>query len=135
VDCLPVFVYGTLKTNEVRAPKWPHNPLRIEQAIARGALFDLGPYPALADGDDSILGEAWFIAAEYLEKTLSILDQIECFGVDDVDLYVRRVIPVTLASGATQHAYAYFIADPATLKVAKRILPNKHGYCVWSNRQ
>jgi gamma-glutamylcyclotransferase (GGCT)/AIG2-like uncharacterized protein YtfP len=134
VECLPVFVYGTLKTNEVRAQKWPHTPLRIEPAVARGALFDLGPYPALTDGEDSILGEAWFIAAEYLKETISILDQIECFGVDNVDLYVRRVIPVTLASGAEQDAYAYFIADPASLKHSKRITPNERGHCVWSGR-
>ena len=135
MDCLPVFVYGTLKTHEVRAHKWPHIPLRVEPAVTRGALYDLGPYPALTDGDDAILGELWYIAAEHLEETIAALDQIECFGVDDVDLYLRRVIPVTSASGAVQRAYAYFIADPTFLKSSKRIKPDDSGHCVWSGRR
>ena len=38
------FVYGTLQQGEVRAPRWPYKPLRIEPAETTGALYDLGPY-------------------------------------------------------------------------------------------
>ena len=134
MESLPVFVYGTLKAHEARAHKWPRIPLRIEPAVVRGALYDLGPYPALTDGDDSVLGELWHMAAGHMEETIAALDQIECFGVDEVDLYVRRVVPVTLANGAVHQAYSYLIADPASLSRAKRIKPNGAGYCIWSGR-
>ena len=128
-------MYGTLKTGEERADKWPHSPLRIESAVARGELYDLGPYPALTDGDHSILGQLWYLAAEHLSDTIATLDRIECFGIDDVDLYERRVIEATLHNGTVQRAYAYFIADPTSLSSHRRVLPNAAGHCVWSRHR
>jgi gamma-glutamylcyclotransferase (GGCT)/AIG2-like uncharacterized protein YtfP len=131
---LPIFVYGTLKTGEERAHQWPVAPKRIEPAVARGALYDLGPYPALTEGSDAVLGELWHIGAEHLLKTITVLDRIEGFGTDDIDLYVRRITPVTVPTAAAQEAYAYFIADPATLSGSRRVVPNREGYCTWSRR-
>jgi gamma-glutamylcyclotransferase (GGCT)/AIG2-like uncharacterized protein YtfP len=51
IRLLPVFVYGTLKRGEVRAACWPREPVKVEEATVRGALFDLGDYPALVPGD------------------------------------------------------------------------------------
>ena len=129
---LPFFVYGTLKTGQERAGCWPHLPQRVESAVARGALFDLGPYPALADGDDVILGELWHIASEHMPDTVATLDRIEGFGTEEVDLYVRRIIPVTLRDGSVREAFAYFIADLKTLTDARRIAPDANGFCKWS---
>ena len=127
---LPIFVYGTLKTGEERANQWPFAPLRVERA----AMYDLGPYPAMTDGSDAVLGELWHIVADHLPKTIAVLDRIEGFGVDEVDLYVRRIIPVTASGATVQEAYAYFIADQASLNGARRVLPNVDGYCIWSRR-
>lgn len=131
-DYLPIFVYGTLKQGEERSGRWPHAPLRIEPAVVAAQLYDLGPYPALAPGNDRVLGELWTVAPDHFERTLAVLDEIECFGVDDVDLYVRRMIPCLTDDGREQQAYAYFIADPQTLQRARRVSPDERGLCHWS---
>lgn len=93
-DASPIrqfFVYGTLKRGECRASMWPRVPQAVRPAFVRGALFDLGPYPALWCGDapvddesagedpdwDWIEGEVWTIAAEDMAETVRRLDQIE----------------------------------------------------------
>jgi gamma-glutamylcyclotransferase (GGCT)/AIG2-like uncharacterized protein YtfP len=134
VEHLPFFVYGTLKTGEVRAGRWPHQPQKVEPATTRGVLYDLGPYPALTDGGDVVLGELWHITLEHMPETLAVLDRIEGFGVTEVDLYVRRVIPVILMDHSGCLAYAYFIADLQTLRGHRRVLPDKNGFTEWSGR-
>lgn len=54
---LPIFVYGTLKRGEEREAMWPRWPVRVEAATTLGILYDIGPYPALAAGDDVVEGE------------------------------------------------------------------------------
>ena len=49
-----VFVYGTLKRGEARARLWPRKPQAVEPATVRGTLYDLGDYPALVPGDDTV---------------------------------------------------------------------------------
>jgi gamma-glutamylcyclotransferase (GGCT)/AIG2-like uncharacterized protein YtfP len=52
-----VFVYGTLQRGGVRERCWPRKPIYVEVARVRGALYDLGPYPALVEGSDFVAGE------------------------------------------------------------------------------
>ena len=54
-----IFVYGTLKRGEVRETSWPRQPVSIEWGTLAGRLHDLGPYPALVEGEDKVLGELW----------------------------------------------------------------------------
>ncbi len=128
---LPIFVYGTLKRGEVRERMWPRQATMIELATTRGRLFDLGPYPALCDGDDLIAGELWHVNAEHLAVTLDALDEIECYGKDDVDLYVRRIVECRTSDGHVRRAYTYFFADPSLLKDRQRMMPNAAGVCLW----
>lgn len=131
---LPIFVYGTLKQGQCRASRWPHRAESVEAAVLRGALYDLGPYPAVTSGGDLVLGELWTIAPEHLEHTLRVLDKIECFGVADVDLYLRIVAPVIRSDGSCVSAYTYVIARPEELRPEQRVSPNPQGYCEWTGR-
>jgi gamma-glutamylcyclotransferase (GGCT)/AIG2-like uncharacterized protein YtfP len=66
---LPLFVYGTLKRGESREKKWPFPPVKVLPATTRAALYDLGPYPAIGPGDDTIVGELWFLREEDVAET------------------------------------------------------------------
>ncbi|MCG8583082.1 MAG: gamma-glutamylcyclotransferase, partial [Pirellulales bacterium] len=110
-----VFVYGTLKQGECRAHCWPHRPMDVRAASIRGNLFDLGPYPALLEGGDRVLGECWMFVADQMRETLEVLDQIECFGQEGVDLYVRRIVRCRSSANAETDAHAYFLADSSAV--------------------
>lgn len=77
-----VFVYGTLRRGEVN-----HHYLATAKFVAQWctlpeyALFDLGPYPALIKGQQSIQGELYWIN----RHTLAELDELE-----DVPVEYRR---------------------------------------------
>jgi gamma-glutamylcyclotransferase (GGCT)/AIG2-like uncharacterized protein YtfP len=129
---LPIFVYGTLKRGEQRERCWPHSPLKVESATTRGRLFKLDDYPAMIPGDDLILGELWTIHSEHLSETLRVLDAIEWFGQDDVDLYARVIVECRGATGDLQRAYTYYYAAPEELPAQRRILPDSNGICSWT---
>jgi gamma-glutamylcyclotransferase (GGCT)/AIG2-like uncharacterized protein YtfP len=105
-----IFVYGTLKRGECREACWPRPPLEVIPATVRGLLYDMGPYPALAEGDGWVAGEIWRLESTDVATTLAALDQIECYGIDDVDLYVRKVVSCSTSSDRCT-AHAYFLAD------------------------
>lgn len=129
---LPIFVYGTLKRGEQRQRMWPHEPVEVRRATVLAALYDLGPYPAMGEGEDPVAGELWFPKAEHTEATLAALDAIECFGQDDVDLYVRRIAQCREAAGELLRAYTYFYADEELLADARRVRPDSDGCCRWT---
>jgi gamma-glutamylcyclotransferase (GGCT)/AIG2-like uncharacterized protein YtfP len=132
---LPVFVYGTLQRGQERGNRWPFPPVKVEWATVRGRIHDLGPYPALVDGSDLVLGELWHLRPEHLDETLRALDAIECFGVDEVDLYVRRVVDCQTLSGQSYRAHVYFLADPSSSAAAPAVPPDARGYCRWTKGQ
>jgi len=125
------FVYGTLKRGEVRERCWPAKPIAVEPATVRGALYDLGPYPALAVGDDIVAGELWQLAPGDMPATLAALDRVEGYAGNDDDLYRRVIVECQTSDGSTR-AWTYMLAGEAMLSAAKRILPSGRGICVWS---
>ena len=129
-DVTSVFVYGTLQQGEERAACWPHAPQSITPGEIRAALYDLGEYPAIIDGDDRVAGELWQIAPQHLDATLQALDAIECCGQDGVDLYVRRVVECRTAHGPIA-AFTYFLADEAIARTYPRVLPGADRLCRW----
>lgn len=129
---LPVFVYGTLKQGEERAPLWPHPPERIETAWTRGRLYDLRLYPALTPGEDRVQGELWHLRQEHLPATLAALDEIEGAVGEGRILYVRVQIDCLTLAGETVRAHAYHYADLPGLQAYPRLLPNAEGICRWS---
>lgn len=110
-----IFVYGTLKQCECRATCWPREPIEIIPATVRGLLYDLGPYPALYEGEGRVAGELWKIRPTDMAITLQVLDRIECDGADGVDLYIRKVVPCSTATGQV-FAHAYILADRQKLE-------------------
>jgi len=126
-----VFVYGTLQRGEKRAALWPHPPLDVQWATTKGKLHDLGDYPALVDGTDSVLGELWLIAGEDLPRTLQILDSIEGFAQGDVDLYVRQIVDCVKLSGEAQRAYTYRYANPNEIAGAPPVAAGPEGLVHW----
>jgi gamma-glutamylcyclotransferase (GGCT)/AIG2-like uncharacterized protein YtfP len=131
VSASAIFVYGTLRRGQVRARRWPRPPVRIEWATVVGRLYDLGPYPALVPGSDLVLGELWWIASADLEETLGVLDEIECYGNEDVDLYVRRWIDSVTFEGAPVRAQVYLFAHPEQLLNYPLVPPNPTGHRLW----
>ncbi|MEQ8788365.1 MAG: gamma-glutamylcyclotransferase family protein [Pirellulaceae bacterium] len=130
-----VFVYGTLMRGEERAAKWPRPALRVEPAVIRAALYDLGPYPAVTVGEDLVRGELWRLAETDMTATLAALDAIECYGQGGVDLYVRRLVSCSTESGETCTAHCYFIADPRTLADGRKVSPGVEGWSRWRRRR
>ena len=43
---------------------WPRPAVKIERTTSQGRLYDLGAYPAMVEGADTIDGELWHVAAE-----------------------------------------------------------------------
>lgn len=127
-----IFVYGTLQRGEVREKCWPRGPLRIEWATIRGQLRDLGDYPALLAGDDVILGELWCLAESDMDATLAVLDEIEWYGQDNDDLYLREIVACRTLSGEVRQAYTYRYAKPADIARSPIVLPDAEGFCRWT---
>jgi gamma-glutamylcyclotransferase (GGCT)/AIG2-like uncharacterized protein YtfP len=130
-DSTAIFVYGTLKRGGVREKCWPRKPLVVEVATVRGTLYDLGPYPALVEGNDLLEGELWHFAADGLPPTLAVLDQVEGYSGKTDDWYRRIIIDCQTAAGIAQ-AWTYLYARAHELRHAQRMTPNASGVCQWS---
>ena len=128
-----IFVYGTLKRGQIREKRWPYLPERIDLGYVHAALFDLGPYPAIIEGQDRILGEIWTLAPNHLAATIRVLDRIEWFGQDGNDLYVRQIVTAYRSDDNQPiDVQTYFYANPAELlESARRIEPNRNNFCQW----
>ena len=132
-----VFVYGTLKTGQIRESMWPYTPKEILPMKTRGWLYDLGAYPAMTPGDDWVLGELWRFDLEQMPKTLEALDAIEGYHDTPSDLYRRVVVPCVAADAAETRgteppeiieAYTYHFVQP--LAASDRMM-SADGLCCW----
>ncbi len=128
-----VFVYGTLKRGEVRERCWPRKPVAIDEANVRGALYDLGPYPGLVDGDDVVAGEVWRFAEADMQATLRALDEIEGFRKCENDEYRRAVITCDTAVAQVK-AWTYLYARIEELQASRRVKSDEAGVCRWSKK-
>jgi gamma-glutamylcyclotransferase (GGCT)/AIG2-like uncharacterized protein YtfP len=111
-----VFFYGTLMTPFNRPGRQ-----RVESKLAfagrgriKAALFDLGIYPAAVPAVDesTVAGEVY----ELLDPAtvLGALDEIEGYRANEPErsLYRRVRTDVTLDSGQSRQAWAYFYNAP-----------------------
>jgi len=108
-----VFVYGTLRTGDVR---WHHlEPFVLGEGLADtvpGDVFDTGfDYPGAVFSDEGIAaapdrgvihGQTFELRADTYDRAIEVLDDVE--GVVDGD-YARVVVTTSL--GLTAWAYAY----------------------------
>jgi gamma-glutamylcyclotransferase (GGCT)/AIG2-like uncharacterized protein YtfP len=110
-----VFFYGTLMTPFNRPGRQ-----RVDQYLAfvgrgtiSGALFDLGIYPAAVPASDGrVIGEVYEMTEP--DAVLPVLDDIEGYSLHEPEasLYTRLKTPVTLDTGGTVEAWAYFYNAP-----------------------
>ena len=126
-----LFVYGTLKKAQLRGGMWPHTPIEIVPGCVQAELYDLGPYPAITEGVDWVLGEIWRFREEDIPATSRTLDRIEGYvelGKDNQ--YLRTSIVAEMLSGPEigqqVRAFTYFIGSRKQLGLARRILPFKN---------
>jgi gamma-glutamylcyclotransferase (GGCT)/AIG2-like uncharacterized protein YtfP len=126
-----LFVYGTLQRGEVRAKFWPRAPICVEPAYALARLHDLGPYPAMVEGEDRVRGELWTLAADDMPVTLEALDAVEGFNQGGKDWYVRRQITCTTFDGRRHEAYTYYWGHGHDISHTPIVPPDADGYCDW----
>jgi gamma-glutamylcyclotransferase (GGCT)/AIG2-like uncharacterized protein YtfP len=118
-----IFVYGTLRRGQCRENQWPCPARSIVRAFVSAKLYDLGPYPAIVEGQDAVAGERWDMAPEDLEKTFFVLDQIEGFVEGRTgNLYERKIIETHSSAQRCDEkpalAFAYFMHQESLPKKA-----------------
>lgn len=124
-----VFAYGTLMRGQSRERRWPFAPREVRPATTRGTLYDLGPYPAMAEGDDWISGEVWSFEAHQMQETLRVLDGIEDVHGMPGDLYLRLLVECVLEDGRRTRSHAYQYARP--LDESNRVECGTDGLARW----
>lgn len=104
------FVYGTLKRGQSNYPLIAGAVRAVLPATIRGRLYDVGPFPALAHGDETVHGELLLIASEALVDLLVMLDELEGYDAADPtgSFYLREIVAATTADGQEYAAYVYF---------------------------
>jgi gamma-glutamylcyclotransferase (GGCT)/AIG2-like uncharacterized protein YtfP len=110
-----IFFYGTLMSGFRRVGRQRLDPQLKPQGRGsiRGALFDLGIYPAAVPASDSrVRGEVYRMTEP--ESVLSELDDIEGYQPNEPDagLYNRVETPVVLDDGGEATAWVYFYNAP-----------------------
>ncbi len=105
-----IFVYGTLKRGEINHGLLDGYARSIEVGWVLGCLYDVGEFPALAEGKNQVRGEIVRLDPEVMEQVLAVLDRLEnCIPGDDANsMYTRRTVEVTTITGAREPAYTYF---------------------------
>lgn len=105
-----LFVYGTLKRGEINHVLLAPYVRSVETATIRGALYDVGEFPALVEGTGRVLGQIVRVDEAGLAHLLPVLDSLEGYrpGDEAHSMYLRRVADVTTASGAIEPAVVYF---------------------------
>lgn len=105
-----LFVYGTLKRGQLNSSLLIPHARSVERGWIRGSLFDVGLFPALAEGEGKVYGELVQLDAQNLAEVLAVIDALEEYREDDPNgsTYLRRVVEVTTEGADTVPAYAYF---------------------------
>lgn len=86
LNCIPIFVYGTLiKDCRNYKKSLEGNIIKTQQATTTGKLFHIENknYPALLlDGTDTICGQVHWILKEDYERIMKVVNQIEKYVED-----------------------------------------------------
>lgn len=132
-DCL--FAYGTLQPDD--APDELASTLAelrpVGEGFVQGVLYDLGDYPgAVLDPSSKrrIFGTVFQLPGD--PNVLRKLDDYEAFDprAPDKSLFIRRMQPVTLATGHTLQCWVYeYNREPeaAPILTSGRYRKKRHG--------
>lgn len=114
---LPIFVYGTLRTDQGNY-NWAlagRTTSEVEATMSGMVMHDQGGFPfayPTEDPADVIVGDLMRIRDDLYQETLASLDGLEgYFGPQGNNLYERGIRTVTLADGTNVEAYTYFASD------------------------
>jgi len=115
-DQLPLFVYGTLLPGQRNYPRYLAGTTIAEvPATVNGELWWIGAedYPYLCPGDALVHGRLITIAPNLFPATLSRIDALEDFILDDptASLYLRQSVAVQSELGP-QLAWSYIWNRP-----------------------
>ena len=109
-----IFFYGTLMRGfELRRRTAIDSSLRlVGPGAVRGALYDLGPYPAVVRAEGTVRGEVYAVTDP--GRLLPLVDAVERYLPDDParSEYVRAAAPVALDGAGRCTAWIYFYAQP-----------------------
>lgn len=132
-----IFVYGTLKRGQCREECWPLPPIGVVAAWTLGAVYDLGPYPAMIAGKARIAGQLWTYSESQIDEVRKMLDCIEVTNQPGYpNEYDRVEIEVNLLDGSKLLAETYLFSRPAELTKIARLVPSslvyEHAeYVIW----
>lgn len=107
------FVYGTLMRGQRNHNIFEGNVRTALMARSKGALYDLGSYPAMClDSSESAIVHGELICLENVSQPYrSIFSRLDCLegysGPQACNLYERRLIEVELYDGHTRLAWTY----------------------------
>ena len=109
-----IFFYGTLMRGFALRERAAIEPwIRFAGCgVVRGALFDLGPYPALVAGSGTVRGEVYLCVDP--GRLLPRADALEHFDPDRprAGEYRREALPARLDDGRTLTVWAYIYNRP-----------------------
>ncbi|WP_304596019.1 gamma-glutamylcyclotransferase family protein [Alicyclobacillus sendaiensis] len=84
-----VFVYGTLRQGQPnRCVMEPHLVRELGEGQIRGAMYDLGPFPAVTLEEDGVVAGEWVMVKD---KGLARLDRLESYP----SFYDRAIVSDT----------------------------------------
>lgn len=109
-----LFVYGTLRrgSGSLMGERLASEATWVGDATVSGALYDMGPFPALVASDDAgerVHGEVWSMMPDRAEALIAMLDQYEGFAPDARfgSLFLRLRTVVRFDDGSEQQAWMY----------------------------
>lgn len=108
---IPIFVYGTLREglyNYDRILKGKTESI-VDATIDEYDMLDLGSFPGIISGSNTIVGEVMNIKPNYYLQTLQLLDRLEGYNPSQKSksLYHREIKKVKLVDGKEIDAYVY----------------------------
>ena len=103
---MKIFVYGTLSKGMTRSSVLVKSKF-LGLGFIEGLLYDLGAYPGIVEGNNSVYGELYEIDTTKVKE----LDRIEGYSSEHEyqSLYKRKEVNVILINnGSQERAHAYF---------------------------
>ena len=135
-----IFVYGSLMGGRGSHPAWPALAASVSPACVAGAMYDLGPYPAMAPpgvgaSTGWVLGEVHRVT-EGLPAVLRSLDAYEEYRPEDEggSLYIRRAV-TAITEQASVQAWAYYLNDSAAIARCGSHYPAVDANCEFNGLQ
>jgi gamma-glutamylcyclotransferase (GGCT)/AIG2-like uncharacterized protein YtfP len=122
-----LFVYGTLKIGQSRGGLFSEmisGGFEIKQATIKGKLYDLGPYPAVVEGEDTVHGEAVVLKDGLIDKMIPVLDRIEgYYGEGSSHNLYNRVTTTAEVDGEQVDVTTYMFSKPSVLDTYAEYVP------------